>query len=224
MPASVVQRIGAEYGIYTDGQTFAFGSNTVAGNAIVVMLTHSYLGCPPSLTDSQGNTYTSKGANPTPGSGRLWVFTAVAGSSAACTITVSMACGNAFLFFACEVSGLQSDPFDGENVASDASSPYETGSVTPTADGALLMAMWHKAAGAVGGTSVTSPLSITVNNTNSEYADGIQSSAGAINVELTGPSGTVYGYLVAFKAVADFNYLPLFGRYVPRQLNTILRR
>jgi len=204
MAASRVQTVdGYNSGGYSSGQTFAFPGNTVAGNAITVILEHSYVGCPPSLTDTQSNTYTSKGTQPSPASGiYLWVFTAVAGSSAACTITVTFSCGVVRTFFAAEVSGLQADPYDVEATLGDTTSPYGTGGMTTTANGDYIMAMWNKSGSTLGASSVSSPLSFVTNGTGYATADGVQASAGSIDPEITGPTGTIYGFTAAFKATA----------------------
>jgi hypothetical protein len=178
-------------------------SNTVAGRQIVVLLYHSYLGCPVTLTDSQGNTYTQHSANPTGNTGYLYVFTAVAGQSAACTITAAFSCGNIRQYFAAEVSGLDtSSIFDVEAVALDTGTPYGVG-VTTTTDGALVMTMFNKEGGDPGATSIDSPFTL-VNNT-SAYVDAyaIQTSAGLITPALNGPSGSIVCATVAFKAVED---------------------
>lgn len=227
MGATYVQEASTDYGTYYDGSTWSFGSDVTAGNHIAVLMFHSYSGCPPSLSDNQGNSYTARGANPGTPVGLFRIFTAPVGSTGPCTITMHCACGYVRLFVAVEVSGLDdADLFEAQNTATDASSTYETGSITPASDGAFLIAMWHKAGGTLSGTSVSSEVTIRQNYNAMLYATGTQAIAAAVNPQLTGPTGTIYGCVAAFNAsaVAAPEFLPLFGQPIPRRMAPLLRR
>jgi hypothetical protein len=199
--ASVIQHIDGYSGGYNSGQTFAFPGNVTAGNAIIVMLSHTYLGCPPSITDTQGNTYTSKGSQPSDGSsGNFWIFTAVAGSTGANTLTVSFGCGFAKHFLAVEASGMASDPFDVQGVLEHVST-YGA-AITTTEDGELILAMWSKLGSDIEASSVDSPMSFLTDGTLYATASGFQTSAGSITPTVVGPSGTIDSFSAGFKVDA----------------------
>lgn len=182
-------------------------SNTVSGNTMIILLAWSYNGCPPSFTDSQGNTYTAKASGaiePIIG-GAFWVFTAPIGSSAACTITLSAACGSIQYGFAAEVSGLQSDPFDQINGVSDSTSPCNAGSVTPTTNGQYIAALFYRATNA---TSYAARGGFTKreewNSNSAAWQDFVQPTAGAITPDMdvgsVNASYPVAGLVATFKA------------------------
>jgi hypothetical protein len=206
MPAVWHNNSVSDFGAIASPATMVLPSNTVAGRQIVVILYHSYLGCPPSLTDSQGNTYSQHSANPLDATGYLWVFTAVASQSAACTITATYACGNIREYYAAEVSGLDtSSIFDVEAIGTDTGTPYGVG-VTTTRDGALVLTMYNKEGGDPGATSIDSPFTLDDNTVTHVTAYAIQTSAGAITPALNGPTGNIVCATVAFKAtVAETN-------------------
>lgn len=206
MAASVVQRATVQIGAWGTGTTFALPSNATAGNHVIVMLTHSYLGCPPSCTDSQGNTYTARtsGTLQPSGSQRFWVFTAPVGSSAALTVTVSMSCGNCDIGYVAEVSGLDTTtPYEGAAVSTNTANPVNSGSVTTSVNGAYVAAIFF---GTAGTPSFTPGSGFTerYDTLGLMVEDQIQSTAGAINPDATASSNanTVNGYTAAFKATA----------------------
>lgn len=216
MAAAYVQHItGAAK---NNGSTLVMPGNTVAGNHIVVIGIHSYAGCPPTISDSQGNTYTVKGANPDTGTGLLKVYTAPVGSSAACTLTCSMACGEFHTITAIEVSGLATDPYDVQAVnTGDSASPCDAGTLTPSADGAFLAAIWKRAT-TLSETAVSSPFTLVNGAGTDASAYGVQATAASITPQLTCTSSAgfpVRGGVVAFAAASGgggggFN--PAFAR------------
>jgi hypothetical protein len=180
----------------------AFDSNVTVGNTIIVFVLHSYFGCPPSVTDSQGNTYSSKGAQPNAGGPYFWIFTAAVGSTGANTVTITFACGIVSQYAIAEASSLVADPYEDQAEGQDATSPYGAGDVTTTVDNSLILAMWNKLGSALGATSVSSPMTLAHNDTNGAFAYGVLTTAGNVNPELTGPSGTINCYTAAFQAAA----------------------
>lgn len=139
MAATYVQSIMPQYATISNGSTFALGSNVTAGNALIVVIQQWYNGCPPSLTDSQGNTWTRTSPAST-----HFVYTAVAGSSGANTVTLSAGCStNAGGLAYFEVSGLQTNPFDQFGAQNYTSSPGYTVSITPTTNGQFLIALFR---------------------------------------------------------------------------------
>lgn len=121
----------------------AFGSNVTSGNRIIVSVLHSYLGCPVSISDTLGNTYTSRGSQPDLIAGQqlFWyVFDSVSGSSGANTVTASASCGNFFGMAILEVSGTSAyDTTAGQNNAEASGTTITTGAITPSANGALVL-------------------------------------------------------------------------------------
>lgn len=202
--ATRVQAAPVQSGAFGNGTTFVFPSNVTAGNHVCIVLTHSYLGCPPSFTDSQGNTYTARTSGTLkPGVGqRFWVFTAPIASSAALTATIAMGCGNCDIGYAVEVSGLDATtPFDGVQVSTNTANPVNSGSVTTTVDGAYVAAIFF---GTAGTPSFTPGSGYTeqYDSGGFEIVDIIQSTLGAINPDATASSNAadVVGYTAAFKA------------------------
>jgi hypothetical protein len=169
----------------TNGSTLALPGNATAGNTALVFCSHSYEGCPVTITDSQGNTYTRNVFNTGTVAAVYSVFSAPIGSSAALTITFNMACGQTVFSALHEVSGLQASPFDQSNRLSNTSSPSNPQSVTPTTDGQYL-AVW--AVRAVTGTfTAISPFTDQMNDgsVRSALMDYIQPTAGAITPTMT---------------------------------------
>jgi hypothetical protein len=193
----------ADFGTFSSSPlSVPFTSNVTAGNTIIVMVTHSYLGCAPTVTDSQSNTYSPKGAQPTSATGYFHIFTAVAGSTGACTVTITFACGNVRQYYIVEASGLDSDPYEDQATQSDTTSPYGAGDVTTTVNNSLILSMWNKEGSDPDITSVSSPMTLDDNTDLFATAYGILASAGNVNPEVTGPSGTIVCFTAAFKATA----------------------
>lgn len=203
-----VQSKAGAYATLADLSTIAFNSNVVAGNAIIVMGRHSYAGCPPSITDSQSNTYTAKGTRPsTGGNTRFEIFTAVAGSSGALTITTSMACGSFISFIMIEVSGLISDPYDVQNVHnSNTTSPADCGSITPSQNGEYTAALFDRTGGVTSTYTARSGFTLRDTSVQSQgYEDLIQATAAAITPDIDCTVDATYpvsGVTAAFKMTA----------------------
>lgn len=91
MPWTRVQAISAHRSTSSNTQALAFGSNVVAGNVLVAFVGWNGASGTASVADSQGNTWTQ--ATSAAGSGATTAseqaFTAVAGSSGACTVTAT---------------------------------------------------------------------------------------------------------------------------------------
>lgn len=126
------------------GTTKSFGSNVTAGNAIIVAFNHSYQGCPPSVADNQGNTYTqvvsAVGANPA----SLYVWIAIASSTGALTVTPTFGCGTITLGAIVEYTNIPSGSFDVVSTrTTNTSGPtVNGGSVTTSAADDLVMSMF----------------------------------------------------------------------------------
>lgn len=216
MPAAYVQSKFPEWSGQLTGVGNAFTSNVVAGNKVVVFAVSSYLGCPPSIADSQSNTYTSHGTQPNPAPGGFfYVFSAPIGSSGALTVTPTFACGYLHIYLQVEVSGLQTSAYDVENVLSDSTSPCNTGSITTTQDGDYIIAAYHRNGV---GNSYTAGTGFTLRDTTSinGWEDQVQATAGSITPDITCTASAaypVYGFAAAFKAVpaAGGSTLPYFG-------------
>lgn len=196
-----------------DTQTFAMPGNVVSGNRLVAAFLHSYIGCAPSPSDSQGNTYAahSSGAlHPTSnnaGQGQyLWVASAPIGSSAALTFDPGYSCGNSRLQFIAEVSGLDgTTPYGGVNSDNQAASPAEAGSVTPDVNGSLIIGLFHALAGQptwTAGSGLTKAFEDEVNG--ACILTYIQPTAAAKNLDVavSGNAGDIVGYAIWFRAAA----------------------
>lgn len=68
----------------------AFTSNVGAGNLIFILSTTLFSGDAPNVTDSQGNSYTFWNRQFTIGGGEVDLWYAIAGSSGACTVTLTL--------------------------------------------------------------------------------------------------------------------------------------
>lgn len=164
----------------------AFGSNVTSGNRIIVSLLHSYTGCPVTVSDSLGNTYTSRGAQPDLITGQQlfwWVFDAVSGSSGANTVTASASCGNFFGMAILEVSGTSAyDSTAGQNNAEASGTTITTGAITPSANGALVIGHFSTQAD-----RTFSELSFPVSHSWSRRAfiHYIQATAASITLDMT---------------------------------------
>lgn len=177
--------------------------NCTFGNTIIVIQIHSYLGCPPSVTDSQGNTYTSQGTHPTPSANDyLWIFTAPVGSTAANTITITSSCGTAKTTFALEYSGVDANPYDQENVASSTTTSATSGSVTTSTANQLILGVFRDPV-AYTFTSTGGATTRLTNNQNNIVQDQILAAPGTIASTATSSGGSPsypnYGFVATFK-------------------------
>lgn len=200
--ASIVQSI---HGFtVSGGGTLVFGSNLTAGNDIAVVGVHSYAGCPPSVSDSQGNTYAHPVNAVQPSGGQYFhVWTAPVGSSAANTITVAMGCGNCPIIIALEVSGLDaSTKYEAHATAPGSTNPVQAGSITPTVNNSLLVSLFRNNGG--GTWTAMSGWTEVDDTSGNQIQTYIQPTAAAINPEgtaSTSPS-TSFAYAAQFKSAA----------------------
>ena len=126
----------------TPGSTLMFPSNVTAGNFLIVFITWVYAGCPPSVSDSQGNSYTQLT------SGSYYTFIATAGSTGANTVTLHAGCSQSLYFSICEVSGLAVSPYDAaSSLVLNGSSTSLTATVTSSAAGDLCLGVFYNHSG-----------------------------------------------------------------------------
>lgn len=202
MPAAHVQGIGGSIKLNAD--TLVMPGNVTAGNHIVILGAHSYIGCPPTVADSQSNTYTKRvdAVRPT-GGGYFYVWTAPITSSGACTITLSMGCGQFGTIYAAEVSGLDATtPYGGHNVSPNTANPVVCGSITPTVNGSYLAAIFFNNSG--GTFTAQSGWDDRFNATSSLAQTLVQTTAASITPEATASTSpsTAFGYTAYFNAAA----------------------
>ena len=188
------------------GVTLVMPINLTSGNKLIVGCLHSYLGCSPTIADTQSNTFTKdvNGVRPNTNSvPYLHLWETQIGSSTGDTITLSYGCGNATLSFAFEYSGLVTGTaYDVDNNNQNNTTSLTSGSVTTTAANDLVLSIFK------------SHISITINGGSgtSRYATGVpgiliqdqnQATAGAVNPSATGTTvNATYptdGWTVAFK-------------------------
>lgn len=128
-------------GVFTDNpaspSTVAFTNNVVAGNLLVAAFGRA-TNSTPTVTDSQGNTYTLRRSHYDAGNDyRLDIWTAIAGSSGACSITITAAGGSAEAIRAEFAGPFAAAPFDVANSANGNSASASSGNVTPAVSGEL---------------------------------------------------------------------------------------
>jgi len=207
MSVVLVQSKVSNQSALSNGSTLAYPSNVTAGNTLIFMVSW-YYGCFPTITDSQSNTWTRKSLTILSGQG-YGVFTAVAGSSAACTLTFAAGCGNDDLNVLAEVSGLASNPFDvvSTPTKSTSSPVVSAGALTPSVNGEYIIALFSKN----GPTTYTVASPFTLEQTTSTgnpmaFEDYIQPTAGSITptINATGVSASYFalGFAASFKPAA----------------------
>lgn len=209
MAAAYVQS-GIRTGV-SSGNTFTFGSSVTTGNTLLAATIH-YGGCPPSLTDSLGNTWSSVGSqpsDPTNPSAKVFVYAAKSIGTGTCIVTFTMGCGTSD-FYMMEASGILTTPFDVQNVASNTTSPCGCGSITPSVNGEFIMACFYRS-GSVASSYTTNGTFIV--NTTIAYGalcSYVQPTAGAITpaVLASGVSVAypVIGFAASFKPSAGTAY------------------
>lgn len=122
-------------------RALAFGSNVAAGNRLIAVCVWTSNTATCSVADSQGNSWAAVGASlATAGTtARAQVFHASAGSSAACTVTMttSVSTGERVIFI-CEVSGL-SGSLGASPLAASGTSANPTANITIGATSSLLI-------------------------------------------------------------------------------------
>jgi hypothetical protein len=117
--------------------TVALPSPVTVGNDIIVIWSHSYTGCPPSLTDSLGNTYARAGQFLVSGvGGDIEAHSARVTTAGTPTLTFAAGCGQSDVWtgWVFEATGLAPTGvlFDGEVGAQTASSTQSSGALTTT--------------------------------------------------------------------------------------------
>lgn len=192
------------------GGTLTYGSNVTAGNTLILGLFSWYTAFATSVvvTDTQLNVWTRNSIGTSFKTGTSLIFTAVAGSSGANTLTITAPGGAAtFGSFLIEVTtGLLSNPFDTFSTAVDnTTSPVNAGSITPTTNGAYILAYYSRGGvfNSYGNNGVfTVRGQAPSNNTNALY-DYVQPTAAAITPDGTATvsaSYHVFGQAIPFKA------------------------
>jgi hypothetical protein len=186
--------------------TIVLPGNTVAGDTIIVMFNQD-VGGTPSVTDSQGNTYTSCGTQPSislPTTEVFFIFTAPVSSSAACTININVGGATVRTSWALEYSGLVSNPYDVQSATANSANDCVTGAMTTAATNELVISYF---AAATSPTFTFGSGTTRLTNTNNQICqDQNQASAGSVNPQATASSvsGTyrVGAYGATFKQTA----------------------
>src|SRR6266542_6876896 len=133
---SLVQSAGSTRSGSGTTHTQAFGSNVVAGNLLVVCAATWNRDCGTgSVTDSEGNTYTRQVSEATSGFITSAIYTATAGSSGACTVTLTPSAATWMALAIAEVSGWNSIGTSNHLVQSTTTPTSQN--VTPTAPAIL---------------------------------------------------------------------------------------
>ena len=200
--ASVVQRVlGATI---SNAGTLVFGAGVTAGNHVVILGLHSYLGTPPTVATS-GLTYTKRvdAANNGIRDDYFYVWTAPIPSSGATTITFSMGAGFMRIAAAVEVSGLDATtPYGGHNLSTNTTNNVVAGSITPTVNGSYIGALFRNSSGDL--SAPVAPFTEQYDTAGQSYNDVIQTTAAAITPSATAAASpsTVEGFTAFFNASA----------------------
>lgn len=191
----------------SDGSTLAFDAPVTVGNHVLIVCEHSYFSCTPSIDDSLGNAYTRKGTGADiAGDGfyRAWAFQAPITVGGSLTITAHMACGSLRVFAMMEVSGLVTDPFDQMVTHASASSPLDSGALTPVQDGCYLTALMNTRGVGVSLTA-SAPFTKQLENALPDAAllDYLQATAANISAQATYAGGATpsANMIVSWKAL-----------------------
>ena len=121
--------------------SLSFPQNTVAGDLIVVAFDYDTSNTPASVTDSQGNVFTTVGNQlTTPGGARSRVYYAKNIKGGADTVTVTLSGSSSWLeLYLSEYTGAdQTNPIDGQAGASGAAGAVSSGNGTTTAGGDII--------------------------------------------------------------------------------------
>src|SRR5690348_8099429 len=192
-----------------------FPSDVTAGNTIIVVIAHNYLGCSPGATDCHDtldNLYTRHGTGQSPGANQfLWMYSAPVTTSGPCTATVSYGCGTCRWAYFAEFSGIAASPYDGSNVAVSTTNDAVSGEVTTTADGDLVLSAWSGVAApsytAGSGTIILATAIGSPTDPKDCLQMQIQSTAGAVAPTAQavgiGSTYTGFGFTSAWKAAAS---------------------
>jgi len=220
---SVVANGGANQTGGGDGSDLTTGSIDTSG-ADFIILSGSYFSTGSVVSDSKGNTW--QGLTEYPDSSgdysKMWyAYNAIVGSGH--TFTLSQGGGThlyngALCVLAVKGALTASDPFDVQSTSNSTNTPVQPGSITPSQDNELVVAMMADGAGSLG---ITVDSGFTIINQligagfdNTAQAYLIQTSAGAVNPSFTYDTATWARALIAsFKSlatgsVARVNWLP----------------
>lgn len=196
---------------HSSGVGVSFGSNVTSGNTIIVGIIHSYYGCPASISDSLGTTYTKVVDRNSFGSDSryLSVWVGVAGSSAANTVTPTYACGYMMTGFIAEYSGLDSSPYDTLGNNESTSTAINFGSITTAQANELVIGVGRSVLGQSSWTGSSG--TIRQSDSSGIYQDENKATAGTVNPSVTA-GNTVnstypfFGWTVAFKQLSGTTY------------------
>lgn len=222
MPAAYVQSdIGADNFTGDAAMVVAFTNNVVAGNLIVGAITWDGDFTLSGVTDSQGNTYTLETTLDNSTTSHLAVFYAIAGSSAACTVTATLS-GNADrkAMSIHEASGVTSTTPRGQYAAQVQSNPgtgvnaVTSGSVTTATDGEYIFSAFGDPGFSTGKTAGTTEAYTRRENDAVigilATEDVVQTSAGAI-----AGTWTTDGFTVSLTAIATFKAAAAAAPVIP---------
>jgi hypothetical protein len=196
--------VQATTGVSTSvGSTFTLGSTVISGDTILVAIRWSYLGCPPSWTDSLGNTYTNVGSQADGALGVAWFSAPVTTGGASDVLTLHAGCGignNLWIMEYSHVSGVLDVPVNA-NTYSNTSSPCYGGNLTTATAGDLVIGVYVDTADR-GETPSSGWTLRATTSTGQIWMDQVQATAGAINPSATcaANSYSTAGYSAAFKA------------------------
>jgi hypothetical protein len=203
---AIVQHTSLDAGTVTSAN-LAFGSNNAGGNFIVVCVRIGLTGQTITVSDTQGNTYSSALQFDDTGGGNTGaIFYALNIKAGANTVTVSYTPGTATLRFSiAEYSGVATTAALDVSSSNQAVSgtALDSGSVTTTADGELLVGMMINSSGDAwtAGTGYTSEEEVpTGASSKLMFEDRIQASAGAVSASATiSPSDAWAAGIATFK-------------------------
>lgn len=173
---------------YATGSTKSFSSDVTAGNGMVAVLNHFFAGCAPSLTDSQGNTWTNIPPNSiVTGNTGLFVFVAPAQSGPE-TVTITTACSSGVISIAeytPNATAVAANSGDGNAAAFATVNPCDSSAVTTTANGDLILGFFQSSSGAISaGSGFTSRAATSL----IMLEEKIQTTAGSISATASCPS------------------------------------
>lgn len=203
----------------TSPLTLAFPSNVVAGNLLLVLVSHA-TSSNASISDTRGSTWAKATDHYNAGNdykGELWY--ALAASSGANTVTVTVTGGSNELIIA-EYSGAAgASVLDVVANAEGTSTAADAGAMTTTVNGDLIVAGTLSLGAITAATGFTQDKSLTGTTANLALAEQVQGTAGAVHAKATiSPSsfwvclgasfkpagGTVYNDSVALGLTGGF--------------------
>jgi len=193
---------------FTSGSARAYPQNVQAGSLLVAKFGRA-TNSTPTVTDSQSNTWAIARSHYDAGNDyRFDVWFAIAGSTGACTVTVTAAGGAGERTLAEHQGPYDATPLDAVNSAIGTSSTPSSGNVTPSVDGALVLG--YIGCG-TGSTSFTVGTGFTAVNSQTGGTDAdtlaealVQVTAAAQDADCTLSSSQIWSAIVAtFKPVAS---------------------